>query len=193
MLLAGASADNRAIHATEIQSLVVTDSNSPEVVLHNLLHPDPAHRPLTIEPAVSLAHWALMAGLTVATLLAAGWERPREPLHDALFLGALVVLMTVTNPLFHPHHVSMFIPLVMVIVAYGWRNYGYGPMPTWVRVIFLFVFLSHVVTLLRPADMGHAPAALKYFFGGLRDFGLVLLSTLALWAAAAVLLRRRGG
>src|SRR5208337_3181210 len=95
------------------------------------------------------------------------------------FFSAFIPLMFVTSPVFHPHYVSMAVPLVMVLLVILWERYSYGHIPARWKAVFWFIAVSHILTSI---DTGP--------FLYLRDFGLVLLSTLTLWVATLVAIRQ---
>jgi hypothetical protein len=196
----------------ESTGITATDSNSPMVVLHNILHPARADRPMAIGPGVRTAHWAIFLTLLAATLLASGWKgAPRRPasspghgggmlcpgpalnrpqpfllsgkvnatVAEVCFISALIPVMFTATPVFHPHYVSMAVPLVMILIVVLWERYSYGHIPARWKALFWFVALSHVASSI---DRG----PFLYF----RDFGLVLLSTLTLWAAGLAAIRQ---
>ncbi|MDA8082221.1 MAG: glycosyltransferase family 87 protein [Nitrospiraceae bacterium] len=185
-LVAGVTGSAEGSRGTELTGITSTDSNSPMVVMHNLLHPFENPRPKAASPAVHAAHWALAAVLSLVTLLAAGWTRgpwrqeatAGAASREALFFGALILLMMTGSPVFHPHYVSMALPLITVLLAVLWDRYPYPSMSRQWAGLFLCVFTSHVLTSIGGA---------LWF---LRDFGLVLLSTLLLWAGCIALLRK---
>ncbi len=48
---------------------------------------------------------------------------------EVSFFCGFIPLMFVTCPVFHPHYVSMALPLVMVLLVILWERYSYGHIP----------------------------------------------------------------
>ena len=131
-----------------------------------------------------MAHWVTALIMMTITLLASGWKgkwytgRSMRRSKMRIFMAAFIPLMLVTSPVFHPHYVSMTVPLVMLIVVIMWEYHSYGNIPAAWKAVFWFIAISHLLTSV---DMG--------IFVYLRDFGLVLLSTITLWAGKLAALR----
>ena len=98
---------------------------------------------------------------------------------EVSFFCGFIPLMFVTSPVFHPHYVSMALPLVMVLLVILWERYSYGHIPPRWKAVFWFIAVSH---LLESIDIGP--------FMYVQDFGLVLLSTLTLWAATLLVIKQ---
>jgi hypothetical protein len=176
VLLAGVEGDTGGSRGAELTGITSTDSNSPMAVLHRILHPVRTERPPVAAPWVRATHWAFAFLLTGFYLL---WglrlnKSFRAP--QALYFCGFIPLMLIASPVFHPHYVSMALPLAVLMFYAIWRRYGIIP-AGW-KAFFWFVALSHMLTSI---DRGA-------FFWYLRDFGLVLASTIALWAAVVYLL-----
>ncbi len=183
VLMAGLKGETNATRADELTCITCTDSNSPMTVLHNILNPHRPARPREALPVVRAGHWLLAVLLTATTLKAAKWRgdmgikgKVECSPTEVLFLGQLALLMCVISPVFHPHYVSMLLPLVMVMLFLIWQRYGYGKVPFGFNCVFWLLIISHIIT------------AIGGMFWPLRDFGLVLLSTLVLWGAGIVLM-----
>jgi alpha-1,2-mannosyltransferase len=181
VLRPGATGDTTGSRGAELTGINSTDTNSPMAVMHHWMYPVRDARPDIPVPAVRLLHWLLAAGMTGLTLLAAGWRRPTDPRRDVLFLGALTLLMLTTSPVFHPHYMAMAAPLVMVLLVLRWKWNGSLTLGWPWHALFIAFFASHLLTVI----------------GGplwfLRDLGLVLATTLALWFAAVWVLRAERG
>ncbi len=183
-IMAGLRGDAGGSLGGELTGITSIDSNSPMVVIHNIMHPEMKSRPKVADPRVRIAHWIIAFVLIATTLLASGWRgnwfvgNVDATLKDAALMSAFIPLMFVTSPIFHPHYVAMAIPLVMVLVGILWERYKYGNMPVEWKAVFCFVVVSHLLTSIDRA----------LFFLYLRDFGLVLFSTLTLWAASLIML-----
>jgi hypothetical protein len=184
-LVAGIKGDTVGRVGGELTGITSTDSNSPMVVLHNIIYPERKHRPKVAHVGERMAHWVTAFVMMVITLIASGWKgrwcsgKIEATIKDAGFMAAFIPLMLVTSPVFHPHYVSMTVPLVMIVVVVIWEYYSYGSIPATWKAVFCFVAISHLLTSI---DMG--------IFLYLRDFGLVLLSTITLWAASLAAIRQ---
>ena len=186
-VVATATGDARGPLSDELTGITSTDSNAPMVILHNIMYPIKRDRPKVAAEGVRLAHWLIAVILILLTLYASGWKRSdhllkgevgAEP-RELLFLGALLMVMYIMSPVFSPHYVSTALPLVMVLLFMIWQRYSYPHMPTGWKILFLALVLSHLLT---PIDRG----IFLYF----RQFGLVLFTSLALWAGSIWMLRR---
>ena len=184
-VIAGISGDPGGSRGAELTGIKSTDSNSPMVVMHNLMYPDRNSRPNVAHPVVRAAHW-MIAFITLAiTLLASGWKgrwysgKVDATIAEVCFFSAFIPLMFVTSPVFHPHYVPMAVPLVMVLLVILWERYSYGHIPPRWRAVFWFIAVSH---LLNAIDKG------PFLYH--RDFGLVLFSTVTLWVATLIAIRQ---
>ncbi len=184
-LVPGLTGDIKGSRGKELTGIVSTDSNSLMAVLHNIVHPDRMSRPKVASPGVRGAHWAIAFILLAITLLASGWKgrwnsgKVDATVADVSFMCALIPLMFVGSPVFHPHYAAIAIPLVMVLIVILWERYSYGHIPTRWKAVFWFIAVSH---LLSSID--------RWPFLYFRDFGLVLFSTLTLWAAILIAIRQ---
>ena len=185
IVVAGIRGDSGGTRGAELTGITSTDSNSPMVVLHNIMNPDKKNRPKTAHPGVRVAHWAIAFIMLAITLFASGWKgrwysgKVDATMAEVSFIYAFIPLMFVASPVFHPHYVSMAVPLVMVLLVMLWERYSYGHIPPGWQAVFWFIAVSHILTSI---DMGP--------FLYLRDFGLVLLSTLTLWVATLVAIKQ---
>lgn len=188
-LLPGITGDASGSRGNELTGITSTDSNSPMAVAHNMMYPSRETRPRVTPSGVRIAHWILAVFLTIGTLWAAGPQNrgltaARSRLagsteatsREVIFLGALLLLMLVSSPVFHPHYVSMTLPLITVLFSVLWDRNVYPRVPVGWGLLFLALFASHVVT------------SIGGIFWWTRDFGLVLLTTLSLWAGCLSLL-----
>jgi hypothetical protein len=184
-VLAGINGEHRGSRGRELTGITSTDSNSPMVVLNNIMYPDRNSRPKVAHPGVRAAHWTIAFVLLAITLLASGWKgrwysgRVDATISEVSFISAFIPLMFVTSPVFHPHYVSMAVPLVMILLVILWERYSYGNIPSRWKALFWFIAVSH---LLSSVDRGP--------FLHFRDFGLVLLSTVTLWLATLTAIRQ---
>lgn len=184
-VLAGIKGDTEGSRGEELTGITSTDSNLPMVVMHNIMYPDVQNRPEVAAPCVRIAHWLIAVFMTLSTLLAAGWKGSGRLLsgridatsREVLFFGTLLPVIFIISPVFHPHYVSMVIPLITVIVSILWDRYSYPNIPFGWKVLFWSLIISHLLTSI---DLG--------IFLYLRDFGLVLLTTFLLWLGSIFLL-----
>ncbi len=185
VIMAGLKGDPGNKLGKELTGITSTDNNSPMAVIHNAMYPSlpRAARPKVASPGVKAAHYLIGALLTIIALTAVGGRRypnktaPEERTIEALFLTSLIPLMLVISPVFHPHYVSMMLPLVMILLSLIWDRYSFFKFPWGYKALFLFLIVSHLLTSI---DKG--------IFFYLRDFGLVLFSTLLLWAGTVFML-----
>lgn len=181
IIVAGLAGSGKGSRAAELTGITRTDSNAPMVVLNNILHPDMATRPKVASPLVRATQWMLAFIMLALTLILSGWKgrwysgKVDATIAEACFMGALIPLMFTTSPMFHPHYVSMTLPLVIVLFVLLWEKYSYGHIPSRWKALFWFIAVSHLLTSL---DQGP--------FNYLREFGLVLASTIALWIGALI-------
>jgi hypothetical protein len=185
LMMAGIRGDTGGRWGKELTGITSTDSNSPMVVLHNIINPDRASRPRVTHQGVRAAHWAIAFMMLAITLLASGWKgrlhsgKVDATIAEVCYISALIPVMFIASPVFHPHYVSMAVPLVMILIVILWERYSYGHIPALWKALFWFTALSHLASSI---DRGP--------FLYLRDFGLVLLSTVTLWAATLAAIRQ---
>lgn len=185
VLLAGVKGSSDTSRGGELTCISCTDSNSPMTVMHNIIHPDRISRPREATTFVREAHWLLALVMTLMTIYYAKWQGDKwychkvdEDLKEILFVGLLLLLMCIISPVFHPHYISMIIPLIMVMLWMLWQRYGYRKEPIAYKIIFWFLIVSHIVT------------SIGGIFWFARDFGLVLFSSLLLWLLGLQLLKQ---
>jgi hypothetical protein len=199
VLLAGAKGDTQGDRAKELTSIVSTSNASPMAVLHNIQYseiPQRAARPEQADKWVRLSHWGFGFFITLATVVAAGWRRDKGWLffrpwsdgagpatdehelnrryRDAVFLAALTLCMIIISPVSHMHYPAIGIVPIMLLMWAQWGRRGFDSLSRPTMALFWFFFASHVVTILGDS-VG--------FLAWTRDYGVVLLSTLLLWAA----------
>ena len=184
-LLAGIKGDPGGSRGGELTGITGTTSASPMVVLHNIMYPDRNSRPKVAHPGVRAAHWVMAFIMLAITLLASGWKgrwysgKVQATITDVTSMSALIPLMFMASPVFHPFYVAMAVPLVLVLLVILWERYPYGHIPLVWQTMFWFIAVSLLLTSI---DMG----PFLYF----RYFGLVLLSTLTLWVATLIEIRQ---
>jgi alpha-1,2-mannosyltransferase len=189
VLVAGVSGAAESTRGRELTGIASTESNSPMVVMHNLLNPaaERAMRPNQAHPVVRALHWAISALLVGTTLLAAGWRQggffrsssPMNPalrIRDSLLLAALASAMLMVSPVFHAHYGAQDVMAVTLLMWLQWQTHGFARFTGGFAVLLLLLAGSHLLT-----------AAGTWF---LRDFGLVLFAQLALWAYCVTTLWR---
>lgn len=189
-ILAGISGNTKGLLGGELTGIASTDSNAPMVILHNIMHPITASRPEVAATGVRLAHWLIGFLLTIITLFAAGWKnsgryfsgRVEATPREIVFLGSLLLIMFIISPVFSPHYVSIALPLITVLLSTIWDLYSYPNIPWGWKVLFWLLVMSHLLTSID-----------RWIFWYLRDFGLVLLTTLLLWAGSIFMLHRTAG
>jgi hypothetical protein len=165
--------------AKELIEVTATDSQSIQATLHNTLHLDPATRPTQVARGVRLVSLAAGGGLTLLVLLAAGWRRPQDGCREVIFFGALILNMLLLSPVCHLHYFCLAVPLIGGLIAARWEQTG---------VPLLGLALSLLLgTFVVANTLPHFPV-----FQVLRDAGLAMYGSLALWCAGVVVLWRRG-
>ncbi len=187
----------------ELTGVSSTDSNSPQVITHNLLFPNRDTRPKEVAGAARIVHWGCAALLIALTWMAGSVRRspftlgspgngpdssrspsdavqpgeasnPTEPREyalnrqTALALASLSLVMLVVSPVYHPHYFSLAVLPVMLLLSSSWEQHGYARWDRGMSALFIGIILSHLLTVIP----GLWP---------LRDFGLVLVTTLWLW------------
>lgn len=190
-LLPGITGDTAGSRGVELTGITSTDSNSPMAVVHNIMYPSRQARPGVTLAAVRVAHWILAVLLTIGTVWAAGPQNryitascsrktggTEATSREVIFMGALLLLMMISSPVFHPHYLSMALPLITAMFSVLWDRNGYPDIPVGWSILFISLFAGHVVT------------SIGGIFWWTRDFGLVLLTTLSLWAGCITLLRQ---
>src|SRR5262245_37872535 len=108
--------------AQELTQVTSTDTQAFYAVLHNTLHADRSRRPVLAEPWVRAVHWAIGAGLTLLTLLAA--RRRDDAAGTALTLGALTTIMLLLCPVCHLHNLTLLLLLTASLLASSWERTG---------------------------------------------------------------------
>jgi hypothetical protein len=165
--------------AKELIDVTATDSQSFLAVLHNSLYPDRDTRPSRASENVKRTHWLISGGLTLVTLMLAGWRQKSEK-REVMLLGALVLIMALSSPVCHLHYFCLGIPLAMALVDKS-VTCGPGTQPHRGLVIPIAIYTALGV-------LPHLPGMEL-----LRDFGLATALALFLWAIGVILLTRREG
>ena len=181
VLLPGLMHRGDSTRAKELTDVTSTDSQGFPTVLHNTLHPDPATRPVHVDPMVRLVAMGLAGVVTLLTLLAIGRRLntpSRHPAADMMLAWGLMILpMLFTSPVAHLHYYSWCVPLMMALLTlappHGWNRVGW---------LVLVVVFQTVYILPNMPGWGMT----------LRDLGLAMYGGLVCWAVGlAVLLCRQ--
>jgi hypothetical protein len=213
VVLPGINADVGGSRGQELTGIAVNSSNSPRVVVHNILNPNPETRPKEASRAARIAHWSCAALLIGLSWISAGSKRDRGKLNSAdprpqavgsasqsfgikpganseyrsqrasdrqgiLSLASLSLVMLMVSPVYYPLYFSVAVFPVMLLLSFDWEEHGYPWCRFGYRCLFAGIVLTHLLTIIP----GMWP---------LRDFGLVLFTTLWLWWACVNELRRR--
>lgn len=143
-------------------------------VIHNSLYLDGPDYPATASKAERLLHYALSAVFTLLTLWVA-WRRGLGSKSDeAIFVGALMLLMVHITPMSHPHYYSFGFVLVAALWLQGMSRIDGGVWPGWAVTLPLAIW-----------GLGNAPSFLPGpFFDFFSFHGLGLASSIMLWAVA---------
>lgn len=164
--------------------LDVVPGNFPSygVSLFKASHPDPAARPPVMPEEYKWFGVVLTVVLAGMTLWAWGWREPPggpRPGREILALGALLAVTVPALPTCKPHYYALALPLVTGLIAVAWERRGEPRNGLRLNLVFWGYAVVMAVEQL---------PGLKF----LRDFGVLPLATLALWAVAVrVLLATR--
>ncbi len=181
----GVGSDQSRAH--EIIGAHASDSQSFQMLLHNMIYPDPRTRPTEILPLARRLHWFIGGLLTLATLWA-GW-RHRHSRGPALgvFIGALILVMLLLSPVCHTHYFSLLVPLVMAMLALSWEREARQGMDLAVtRTPASLLVLAGIFNL------GYIPQQLPGQ-EHLRSACILTYPVLLIWLTACVTLRRWSG
>jgi len=162
--------------AKELINVTGTDSQAPLALLHNGLHADRATRPKEATDAVRMGHGLIIGALTLLTLAAGGWRNTRDPRREALFLGALTLVMILASPVCHLHYFCLSLPLVAGLLAVVLERLEYIRMRTGFVVLASVFFVCSLLPVIPRLEF-------------LRDHGLATYGNLLMWSAALVWLR----
>jgi hypothetical protein len=163
--------------AEELTNVTATDSQSILAVLHNTIHPHFATRPPKASAAVRWTSYAL-GGLLVLATFAAGRRRTRDPVAVVLLWGCLILDMLLLCPVCHLHYFTLALPLATALIAGRWQRQA--ALFPGVGLVALFVLGGLTATL------PHLPGLVR-----LRDGGVAMYGTLALWLVSILTLWRR--
>lgn len=177
VLRPGMGQDEDKSRARELIQTTATDSQSLIAMIHNTAHLDRGQRPPDASPEVRRLHWLLGAGLTLITLLAAGWPAARSPAAAVLLMGALVFNMLLLSPVCHLHYYCLLIPLVIGLLAVAWEHEDSPAL----RVPLLVLLSLNAMAGLLPVIPG---------LEILRDIGIASYGALALWGVSCVVMWR---
>jgi hypothetical protein len=149
------------------------------------MHPVRDGRPTVADPRVRSVHWAVSSIMLAATLLASGWKgrwyagKVDAAMAEVCSICALIPLMCVASPVFHRFYTAMALPLVMILLVMLWERSSDSRLPSRWKALFWFIAASNGLVCLD-----------AYPFPYLLDFGLLLFSTLMLWAATLAVVRQ---
>jgi len=133
--------------------------------------------PTEVASGVRLAHWLIGGSLTLTTLLASGWHRPRSPHADLLLLGLLNINMLLLSPAGHNHYLLLLVLPAMGLLAASLQPAVPPHLASWLR---LFLIVNPIVSVLP-------------MFENLRivhDIGLAMYCGIFLWFLGVLTLRR---
>jgi hypothetical protein len=161
----------------ELIEITATDNQSIQAVVHSYRHWDRLTRPNQADPEAKLVH--LFAGvlLTGGLLLAYGFRRDHDVERNLLFLGGLVLVMTVSSPVSHTHYFCLALPAVTVLALRSARQ-GPGRLLPSPPVLALLIVAGVCFTMPMVPFSEHR-----------REMGLSLYGCLILWTATVVQLR----
>lgn len=160
--------------AKELTNTTATDSQSFAALIHAWRHPDRFQRPENASVDTKLAHWGIGAVLT-AIMAGFVWRRlavENSPQHNLIILGCLCVLMLLLTPVSHMHYYALAYPLVAGLWLTHLANCPQRTYPQLSTMMGLFAWGLLVALPLLPGE----------FCAELRDKGLAVFVTLALWA-----------
>ena len=168
--------------ATELIDPSATDSQSFQTIIHNTIawrEQFTVKRRLRshyISPSVRVAHWAIVALLTIITLAAARGQKEDNEFVQIALLSTLMIVMLLASPVCHLHYFAMALPLVAVLCAAGANNRaGYvGRRFAWLLAAY---FVLNALPLFPGLEILH-------------DFGMGMYAALALWFAGVTVLAR---
>jgi len=173
--------DNQS-RARELIDAHATDSQSFQMLIHNMIHYDPLTRPREILPLARKLHWVLGGCLTLLTLWA-GWKHrhTRGPA-QAVFVGALILVMLLLSPVCHTHYFSLLVPMVMGLLALFWEREALAGLdlsvtrtPVFLVVLGAVFWLGYIVQQLPGQDY-------------LRQACILTYPVLAFWLTACIAL-----
>ena len=121
VVLAGTKGDGDHPLGKDLTQTTATDSQSFQAAIHHLRYADRERkdRPPHASRETRLAHWAIVAALTGATLWVARRRLTAAPADQLLFLGSLSALMTVATPVSHMHYYAFVLPLTAAVWLKG--------------------------------------------------------------------------
>jgi hypothetical protein len=159
----------------ELLDVTATHNQGLVALFHNTRHLTANPRAPQASAETRLASMAVGGLLTLVTLLAAGWRRPKSPLAPVLFLGALTLNMLLLSPAGHAHYIVLIIPLMMGLLVALWERAG---TPYWDRRL-LVLFAVNLLTSGVP---------LIVCWNVLYDVGVPMQGALVYWVVGNVLL-----
>jgi hypothetical protein len=173
----GLGIGGEATRDKELMEMTATDNQSIQAVVHNYRNWSATIRPPHADASTKAIH--LIAGLllTGGLVLAYGRRSFDDATRNLLFLGGLVLVMTVTSPVSHTHYFCLALPAVMGLAARSMGEFPKRPAPPWPTLIFLYAVGICFALPMIP------------YWQHRREFGLSLFGCLALWIAVVTQLR----
>jgi hypothetical protein len=135
---------------------------------------------------VRWVHWLLVGAFTLLTLRAGRGERAESGPGNALFSGALILVMILSSPVCHTHYFVLCIPLVMGLYALHWESLPAGIPTTTLGSLSVGLFALFTLQIL-----GHTLPQLSQLQIA-RDNGAALYTALVLWWVGCRALRSPG-
>src|SRR5262249_48110309 len=96
-----------------------------------------------------------------------------------LFLGSLIIVMLLVSPVCHQHYFSLSAVLLMGLIVASWPTGVGEKLGTGMKALLIVNFAATALALL------------PGWFEIIRDLGIVMYATLALWLFAVTQLWRR--
>jgi hypothetical protein len=171
VLVPGTTGNGDQTRAKELTQTIATDSHSFQAVIHNYLNPDPDTRPANATVSTRIIHWVFCTLMTAITLLA-GWRcRGADAAVQLVFLGCLLLVMTLASPVSHVHHYAMALPAICGLWLKGLAD---RPGTVWPPPRVLIPLLIWCVGTGLPLFPGTTCVQL-------REFGLGTTATVIVW------------
>ncbi len=161
--------------STELTGVTSTDNQAFRAIIHAWMYPDEATRPTEAAPWVSKAHWLLGLAMTGLTVLAGWrWRLEKGPI-QAVWMGSLLITMSLTSPVCHTHYFVLCLPLLAGLLALAWER-RWGAPGLWALA---GVMGLHCVVQI----VAHVPDLAPW-----KHLGMPLSVVLVVWASGCVAL-----
>lgn len=161
----------------ELLSMIGTDNNSFQGVIHGIRHLDRTTRPGTADFSTQVTHLFLAAVFTIITLVAGSRSNLKEPQREALVITGLFVPMLLSSPVCHLHYFVLLMPLIVALIAAHLVN-GQRVRPALAGTLVV-VFFTQLLPRLPGLEIA-------------RDVGIAALGAVLLWMAAIIELSGEG-